>query len=921
MTQEKPFLEKLAAQYHKAFTAGQAPDIVVFPNRRAMSVFRRILTATSGKAMLLPALESIESYATQVSGYRQLSKREFLVPLYGIVQEAGQAESFEQFLNWAPTLIDDFNDIDDYLAEGASLFDYLSEARAIEMWNPSGQALSDFQKRFMEFWKSLPGLYAKVKAYTEREQCGTAGQVKRKAAEVLKKRQGFMGKRTWFAGFNALTPSEAALIEVLAEAGQVKIFWDAGRYYYGNFEHEAGKYIRYYHDKWGSSGISELLLHGGWENPQKKIHITGAPGLSGQALAAAEALTELRSRYPEKKIALVAAGMQAEQALAHVLPEGITLNFSPGIPFSLTPAAGFINLAWELWLKHDAKKGFTAAELCALLRNPLAAEMGGASAFKMIRDLEESGKPFVGRTEFAACSEETLFTWLSTFMYGKRENTRTWVEKLRALLMHFYNENYIKKTYDKRSIATGLAITAIDHYLKETEGLPTEEPDPFLGKRWMQQSIRELRIPVEGDPAATVQVMGLLESRNLDFDIVILVGANEGQLPAPAQPSSFIPFDIRQLYRLPGRSDRESVFAYHFYRMLQHPEEVVLIYNTEIDSFGSGEKSRYIQQLEFEWPQKLKGAVISHGVRKSLGVASEQRQVKAPKSEWAIQAIRERLSYGLSPTALNSYRNCTLQFYLRYLLRLQEAAEQNSVLGPDTLGSALHFTFEHIYQQDIGKPLSIAALNKAKQNINDLVEAGIKEAFEHADLSGGKNLLLKEMSETLVRKVIDHDIDRINAGRAIRILSVEENLEATLSLHGENIKFRGKADRIEEAGGYITVVDYKTGKADKKDLRLKSVGDFSTEFKDKAFQLMMYRWMYEKMHNVKNTSAGILSVKKPSDGILILAIEDDQESITQFENYVSNLVAEMLDKEQDFVQTDDEERCGYCEFKRLCARV
>lgn len=920
MNPEKTFIEKLVARYREQ-EKGKGPDLLIFPNRRALNAFKNQLLTESAHAILLPSLETIESYSAQVSGYRQLSKREMLVPLYDLIKTESSNGGFRQFLNWAPTLIDDFNDIDDYLAVGKELFEYLGKLKAIELWNPGGSGLSDFQKRFMEFWETLPELYRRVKEFNESAQCGTAGQVKRKAAEVLSERKGFMSKRTWFAGFNALTPSEAMLVDILADRGMVRIFWDAGVYYYENRDHEAGKYIHDYHERWEKLGVSELILHQGWEHPDKKIRICGAPGLGGQALAAATALIEMRQKHPEKRVAIIAAGMQAEQALAYYLPEGEQINYSPGLSFTLTPAAGFIQLAWELWLRQDPGKGFPSADLCALLRNPLVSEFGEHTSKKLLHQLIESGKTYIGNAELKDVPDEPFFVWLKSFVYGKKISTRAWASSLRELLMNFYKDHYAKSPFEKRSIATGLGITAIDHFLKETEGLPEVELDPHLGKRWMQQNIRELKIPVKGEPHSGVQVMGLLESRNLDFELVILVGANEGQLPAPAQPSSFIPFDIRREFKLPGRSDRESVFAYHFYRMLQHPEEAVLIYNTEIDSFGSGEKSRYLQQLEFEWPQKVKGAKLSHEVRKNVPIKDEERDISASKTEKALSAIREKLKYGLSPTALNSYRNCGLQFYLRYILRLQEAEEQSSLLGADTLGTGIHFALEEIYGKNLNQVLREQDLIEAKKNSKILVTDGLRKAFKHADLSAGKNLLLAEMSETLVKKILDFDIERLEAGKQVMIEAVEAGLETEMMIAGERVKFHGKADRIEKVEGSITVVDYKTGKAEKKDVEIAHVRVFEEESKEKAFQLMMYRWMYEKMNEGNTARAGILSVRKPSDGILYLNIKDDKNSIALFEDYLKNLVSGLLSAENTFTKTADYERCGYCEFARMCGRM
>jgi hypothetical protein len=547
--------------------------------------------------------------------------------------------------------------------------------------------------------------------------------------------------------------------------------------------------------------------------------------------------------------------------------------------------------------------------------------MGGREASGILDMLRESGKPWIGKGEFPENSELDFIQWLSSFMYGNYEDCTQWAQRMRNLLFTYFNENYNNKPYDKRSIGLGLAITAIDHFLKEAGGLPPETLDPFHGKRWMQQSVRELKVPVEGNPTAGVQVMGLLESRNLDFDVVILVGANEGQLPAPAQPSTFIPLDIRQQFRLPGRSDRESVFAYHFYRMLQHPAEVVLIYNTEVDEFGSGEKSRYLQQLEFEWPRKVKGAEIRHEVRKSAATQTPERKVTGQKNEQALKAIEARLQKGLSPTALNSLRACSLQFYLQYILGLQEAAEQSSVLGPDTLGSALHYAFESIYKAHEGKVLKPEFLNAAKKDIKNLVEAGIHNAFEHADLSGGKNYLLKEMSETLVRKIIDFDLGRIKDGKEISIIQVEEELQAILEIAGHQVLFKGFADRIEMFEGKVVVVDYKTGKTDANELVLTTVEDFKTQHSDKAFQLMMYRWMYEKKSGKSGTEAGILSVRRPTDGIMKLLIADQDQLMPRFEQYLKDLITDLLNPEKGFEQTDDEELCTYCSFARLCGRT
>jgi ATP-dependent helicase/DNAse subunit B len=397
--------------------------------------------------------------------------------------------------------------------------------------------------------------------------------------------------------------------------------------------------------------------------------------------------------------------------------------------------------------------------------------------------------------------------------------------------------------------------------------------------------------------------------------------------------NSFIPYELKRHFGLPTYSDKDAIFAYHFYRLIQRAKNITLVYNTESDALGSGEKSRFLTQLIYELP-KVNPAVKLKEQLLNVPALDAYTGTMAPvqKTEWVLDKLRARAEYGLSPSVLNRYRNCQMQFYFQAVAGLKEADEIEETIGADVLGSAIHSVLEKLYTPYIGKNLHVADVRAMKPAVEQLMQDAFAEKYDINEISHGKNLLTLRVANRFVQNFLDSEIRGLQQlekeGKPLMIKSLEEDLETVVRCGEQEIKVRGKADRIDLLGNVTRIIDYKTGQAADNELRFAEWDTIANDpTLDKSFQLLMYALMYQRKnpHIETNIQSGIITFRELSAGLKSVSAlghkSIDKLLLDDFEKQVSKIVTEIFDEATPFVQTTDPERCIYCSFKGICNRA
>ena len=438
-----------------------------------------------------------------------------------------------------------------------------------------------------------------------------------------------------------------------------------------------------------------------------------------------------------------------------------------------------------------------------------------------------------------------------------------------------------------------------------------------------RQILSSFSIELYGEPLKGLQVLGMLETRNIDFKNVILLSTNEGILPAGKTFNSFIPFDIKKddTYNLPTHIEKDAVYAYHFYRLIQNAENITILYNTETNEFGSGEQSRFVTQIEHELGNKKRFPNITITKRLVTYPPLNKKPIEpeVQKTPAIVEKIKERFASGVSPSALNTYINCPLDFYYKYVLGVREADEVEETIDHATFGSYVHDSLEILYKPFIGKNIAAEDLKLMLKKIPEVVVGVFSENFSDKELKSGKNLLTVNIAQNYITTFLKNEIEFVQElNQPLFINGLEQELSSAITIGGTTLKLKGIADRIDSYGNQLRIIDYKTGLVEQKELNLKNLDELMEGKKSKAFQLLMYALMYCSTNITDTTeiTSGIVSFRKLSSGFMAVGLNRNQvindELLNEFETLLGKLIKDILDLNTPFKHKRDAKWCEFC---------
>lgn len=954
------FLEKLVQHLCSKYGDSIGELCIVLPNRRAGLFLKTHLSKQLDQTFWAPEIYATEDFVALLAELEIADSTTLLFELYETVKSKSKNEvdSFDEFSKWGQILLTDLNEIDRYLVDGEQLFGNLKDIKELEAWSlNSEEGLTDFQKQYLNFWQSLGDYYFDFsKRLLDKHQAYQGLAYKIVAGNVEERVNKHPWKKIIFAGFNALNKAEEQIIEKLLNSGKAEIIWDTDAYYINDVRQEAGTFFRKYQEslKYGKDKnlvIEENLL----STEKKKITIIGAAKNVAQAKIAGNLVADLQNQNESlQTTALVLADENLLFPVLHSLPENLQdINVTMGYPLKNTPLAGYFDLLFNLHInaiklnQGKAKYSFYHKDLLNLLSHPYTSLLIQTEKATS----QHSIKPVINAIQnrnivFAALStvENIIVEKQAELLDILKPILNYWTEPSNAIICVYYIIETLKNsiiaqqdsdTSNKANLELEylFAFTKIN---KRIQALQLDYPSSIGDLKTLQtvfkQIVRSTTLPFYGEPLMGLQVMGMLETRTLDFENVILLSCNEDILPSGKTVNSFIPFELKRYFGLPTYSDKDAIFAYHFYRLLQRASTIYLLYNTENDALGSGEKSRFLTQLIHELPKVNKQVVIEEKLLNiPVTMGDSENVIRIQKTKVILEKLKVKAATGFSPSLLNTYRNCSLQFYFQAIAGLKEADEVEETIGADTLGNSIHEVLEKMYQPFVGKTIGVADIKEMKQELEALTIATFEKEYSKTEISYGKNFLTVKVALKFLSNFLNSETKNIgrseNEGKPIIIKALEQQLETTITIGNQTVKLHGKADRIDSIGAINRFVDYKTGKAEDKELKLTEWEELKSDpLLAKSFQLLMYAWMYQKMNPIitDNMVSGIITFRELSAGLKTVKINGDDKLdisvLNMFEEQLKNILSEIFDPETEFSQTIDIDNCKFCAFKGICDR-
>lgn len=912
------FLDKLATQILNKYSHNLSNIIIVLPNKRAKIFLIEALKKQVTNNILSPAIISIEDYIQEISNIRAIDSIELLFEFYQVylsITDKKQQQEFELFANWAKTLLQDFNEIDRYLLDANHVLSYLKDIEDIKKWGIEVENKTKLLENYIDFWKLLPNYYMALYSYLLKKQIGYQGLIYREAVKNLDNySSSILNKKYVFAGFNALNKSEETIIQHLISKDLAEIFWDADQSFLNDPFHDAGLFIRKFKSDWKHYKSNPFQWVVDDFSKYKNIQIIGTPKTIGQAKIVGSIIDKLKRENPDQNLNNVAIVLGEENLLIpilYALPNAVgALNITMGYSGKNNPAQILISKLFKMHTNALSRNSnnyiFYYKDVLAVLTHPLIEPY--ANANELVKIININNYTFLTHKKLLELNKNSNL--LFELLFNKWENGSIAVlETVSGLLQTIKHNLDNNNEEEKIANAFVFSIFKIINKLINYYSSHSEIDNINTLHAIYNQVIDLAEVSFEGEPLNGLQIMGVLESRVLDFETVIVTSMNEGKFPAGKSMNSFIPYDVKHELKLPTYKEKDAIYTYHFYHLLQRAKNIYLLYNTENEGLDGGEKSRFLTQLEIE---KQPNHNLTHEIYSPCLPEVANQPLIIPKSESVMIRLKEICETGFSPSAITSYIRNPIDFYFQKILRIREVEEVEENIAANTLGTIIHKTLEALYTPLINVFLNDADIQNCLKVMDDEVLKQFKVVYKEGEIKKGKNLLAFEVAKRNVFNFLKLELECLKNGDSIKILALEKTFERIIKHNSlpYEVVIKGNVDRIEERNGSVRIIDYKSGKVEKTNMTLKSwlglVNDIKNE---KIIQVLTYAFLYEKESD-KLIEAGIISFKNLKSGFLPFNFKNEKNSNTiitseVMDNYLDQIVLllnEILDSEIPFCE-------------------
>lgn len=957
------FLEELAEKLYDRHGKYISELTLIFPNKRAGLFFRKYLAQKIAQPIWSPQIMSIEAFVQQHSGLQQADSLTLVFELYQVFQRLHpNNESFERFYGWGIMLLKDFSEIDQYLVNATQLFTNLSEQKALEQtfdylteeqqatirafWKSFDRRLSAHQHSFLQLWSVLPKVYQQFRENLLTQKMGYTGlhyQVvcDKLATSTIKAD----AQHLVFAGFNALAPAEEKILSLFKAHTPTTFYWDVDAYYMEDPKQEAGYYLRAYRHKQPFIESFPKPFPKQLQDASKNIALVGVASRVGQAHVVGERLQAMLQTQGDQFVAEKTAIVLADEGLLfpvlHAIPPSMgKINVTMGYPLQASPLYNLIELLFKMQLEvHEEahpKAYLPAQQVVAILSHPYVRNANEGLAQQIINHIHQEKELYVAQR--AITEKHTLYTTIFKLL-SKEEDILPYFINCLLTIKAYLPEEGTSLLFEKEILY---------HFYKECSRLKAifgVHKGKFVLKAFaplFRQLIQQMRIPFKGEPLEGIQVMGVLETRNLDFDNLFILSMNEGTFPAQAHQPSFIPYNLRKGYGLPTFDQHQaSIYAYHFYRLLQRAKNIMITYNAQASAEGEGEMSRYLWQLVYESDLPIKQSFIANPVH-----IPKTYPIIIQKKEEVLQQLAKYLVKNgqaqrrLTPSALNTYLECSLRFYFTYLVKLQRPEKLQQEVGAMLLGSLLHRTMEKLYTPFLQEEKTIQ--KQAIAHLRNRLVQVIQEVFTKQPflLLHGQNVVVQAVIKKLAQRILQ--LDGMYAPFTIVGLEVGRTHPLYLDYqfgHTHTVRLTGIIDRVDRKDDTIRVLDYKTGADERRIESISSLFDKNMPQRNKAaLQTLFYAWLFREnyetyasdkivpgMMNSKeifeeNFDPRFLIKRQRSPLAPYTRMTDSSTYQEAFEEGMKKVLTEIFDPAIPFTQTEDASRCITCPYKGICQR-
>lgn len=882
----------------------------VLPSKRSGYFLKQHIANATDKNIFAPQIISIEDFLQDIATLNKASSLDLLLELYEAYKATCTMEpdGFDSFLNWSQMLLQDFNEIDRYLVPSKDILNYLSAIKELDHWSLQKQK-TELVQNYLELWNSLEKLYDIFKTQLLAKGKGYQGLIYRTAAKNIGDYcDNKVNAPIVFIGFNALSTAEANIVQHLLENTVCEVYWDIDSYFLNDPLHDAGLFIRKYLKEWPHyksnepKGIHTAFL------TSKKITVTGVPKRISQAKWVGKLLQEVALGKTMEKTAIVLADESLLAPMLKAVPEQVgQVNITMGLPLAETVLYSFVNCYLDV---TDSKneRGWFYKTVLKMLSNPYCQKIASSQKTDFVAKVTRAIK---ANNLLYLKKEHVLNHFESENLYEVFFPSKP-ISALDCIANCLFLVNQLKDIYQKEKNAVELEylyrfFTVFNQLLRHIDSFSFQVTVKTL-KRLLGELANVETVDFLGEPLTGLQIMGMLESRNLDFDTVLLTSINEGILPSGKGGGSFIPHDVKKQYGLPTYKEKDAIYAYHFHRLIKRAKTVHIVYNTEPNVLGGGEKSRLISQLLTD---ENMAEFVSHKIASPTIRLSPKLSPPLTKTPLLLQKIKELAIDGFSPTSLTNYIKNPMEFYQKNVLNLLEIEKVEEGIAANTFGNIVHDSLHTLYLPFLGKWLSLDGVLGLKPKIGPVVRSFFEKHLPGVDFSTGRFLLVFRVIEKYLQNFIDMELQQLSVHK-IKIMHLEENFEADIHIPELDfpIRLRGILDRIDEFDGVVRIVDYKTGAAEARNVRFKNWEElFSDHGKSKAFQLLCYALLYahsNKGH--RDIKAGIYAIKTLNDGFLQLvhnkAYLVKDELLNEFEERLKHLLLEICDSHLPFVDNE-----------------
>ncbi len=963
----KKFLYSVAGDLWKRYGDGISDLTILLPNNRSRVFLVDALCTIAGRPVWGPAYVSVDQLMCTASGLNRVDSILAITELYKIYSQYHSNENFDTFYHWGEVIINDFDAVDKYLVDAKTLFANIADLKALSrdasyLTEEQVEAIQRFcatfsaekeptihQRKFLTIWDSLWNIYSEYTSLLASRGVGYSGMIYRRAAERIREDADVVGKGQYVVvGFNALSASEKVLFDALKNRYEADFYWDYDSYYTTNEGQEAGLFVRENMRRYPAPAT--FRLEDCFQQP-KQINVISTASDSLQCKYATEFIESIGKVDKHTAIVLTDEGLLSP--LLYSLPnsvggEDVEYNVTMGYPLKTTLTYSFVERLLQLQqrarLQKNGNISFYHSDVEGLLSHPFLMAVDAAGCTELRQRIIKQGRVYVSTELFDQLCDilKAIFT-----IHSDWHEMGSYLEDVMRSVMKVEVASEDKNSRALRRECFGIVLEAVGKTTHALEGCGVDLSFNTYTSL-LRRVLQGVRIPYKGEPLSGVQVMGILETRNLDFDNVLLLSMNDDNFPSGRiNDISFIPYNLRFGYGLPTSKESEGVYAYYFYRLIQRASRVDMTYCSVGNERSSAEQSRYIYQLDLESPHELKR------VDKGLNVNLSSDDMMAVKKSGEVMRRLERYLKGgdrtLSPSTFNNYLDCTLKFYFKAIAGIKPEEEIEEDIDTSLFGSIFHRAMEYLYtplkrvknpQKQIAELIGTEKVHKA------VVDAFTNDYFAGEEVPesnyGGKLIVACDTIEKYINNcVLPYDAARVEQ---YEILELEYPMECAFDFGDKSIVFGGTSDRLDLVNGKVRIIDYKTGK-----IHLGFAGIASLFARDGSksvgavTQTLIYSMMAERAQREGKLTDGcgatpslyyVRYMNNPDyspllneeikiegkRGVTLEQVQTYADYAESFEEALADTLTELFDESVPFKATDNVANCAMCDFAKLCNR-